>query len=452
MHLGNARTALFSWLLARRYGGSFLLRIEDTDRERHQHEAEEAFIEDLRWLGLSWDEGPDMEGLAGPYRQSERSHIYVALYGRLAEAGLTYPCFCSPETLAVQRKTQLAAGKPPRYAGTCAKLSDAQVAEKLDQGLAPTMRFRVPAGRQIHFNDIVHGPQRYSSDDIGDFIIRRADGTASFFFSNAVDDALMAVTHVIRGEDHLTNTPRQLLLLEALGYRPPQYGHVSLIVGGDGAPLSKRHGSASVEDLRARGVLPGAVVNMLARLGHYYESGHYMPLEALAQSFETRHLGTAPAHFDEHQLQHWQREAVLNADERILAIWLQGVLPSHLDDRARREFVHAVRGNVLYPADADAWARIVYTDDMPVAEEALAALRAADKGLFVAAVTAVAEAGADYAAFVARLKALTPAKGKALFQPLRAALTGRLDGPELASLFALLGADRIRRRLEKPPC
>lgn len=452
MHLGNARTALFSWLLARRYGGTFLLRIEDTDRDRHQPEAEVAFIEDLRWLGLSWDEGPDMQGLAGPYRQSERSHIYVALYGRLAEAGLTYPCFCSPEALAVQRKTQLAAGNPPRYAGTCAKLSEAQVEEKLNQGLTPTMRFRVPPGRQILFNDIVHGPQRYSSDDIGDFIIRRADGTASFFFSNAVDDALMAVTHVIRGEDHLANTPRQLLLLESLGYRPPEYGHVSLIVGSDGAPLSKRHGSASVEDLRARGVLPGAVVNMLARLGHYYESGHYMPLEALAQSFETRHLGTAPAHFDERQLEHWQREAVLNADEHILVNWLQGALPSHLDDRARRQFVHAVRGNVLYPADADTWARIVYTDDMPVTGEALAVLRAADKGLFVAAVTAASEAGGDYAAFVARLKTLTPAKGKALFQPLRAALTGRLDGPELASLFALLGADRIRRRLEKPPC
>jgi len=452
MHLGNARTALFSWLLARRYGGTFLLRIEDTDRERHQPEAEVAFIEDLRWLGLSWDEGPDMQGLAGPYRQSERSHIYVALYGRLAEAGLTYPCFCSPEALAVQRKTQLAAGNPPRYAGTCAKLSEAQVEEKLNQGLTPTMRFRVPPGRQILFNDIVHGPQRYSSDDIGDFIIRRADGTASFFFSNAVDDALMAVTHVIRGEDHLANTPRQLLLLESLGYRPPEYGHVSLIVGSDGAPLSKRHGSASVEDLRARGVLPGAVVNMLARLGHYYESGHYMPLEALAQSFETRHLGAAPAHFDERQLEHWQREAVLNADEHILVNWLQGALPSHLDDRARRQFVHAVRGNVLYPADADTWARIVYTDDMPVTGEAMAVLRAADKGLFVAAVTAASEAGGDYAAFVARLKTLTPAKGKELFQPLRAALTGRLDGPELASLFALLGADRIRRRLEKPPC
>jgi glutamyl-tRNA synthetase len=452
MHLGNARTALFSWLLARRLGGTFLLRIEDTDRERHQHEAEQAFIEDLRWLGLNWDEGPDTDGLAGPYRQSERSHIYVAIYGRLAEAGLTYPCFCSAETLAVQRKTQLAASKPPRYAGTCAILSDAQVSEKLAQGLTPTMRFRVPPRRQIYFDDIVHGTQRYNTDDIGDFIIRRADGTASFFFSNAVDDALMGVTHVIRGEDHLTNTPRQLLLLEALGYRPPAYGHVSLIVGSDGAPLSKRHGSASVEDLRARGVLPGAVVNMLARLGHYYESGHYMPLEALAQTFETRHLGTAPAHFDEHQLQHWQREAVLNADDTVLANWLRAVLPSHLDDTARAEFVHAVRGNVLYPADAETWAHVVYTDDMPVTEEALTALRAADKGYFVAAVTAAGEAGADYAAFITRLKALTPAKGKALFQPLRAALTGRLDGPELASLFALLGADRIRRRLEKPPC
>jgi glutamyl-tRNA synthetase len=267
-----------------------------------------------------------------------------------------------------------------------------------------------------------------------------------------VDDALMGVTHVIRGEDHLTNTPRQLLLLEALGYRPPAYGHVSLIIGSDGAPLSKRHGSASVEDLRARGVLPGAVVNMLARLGHYYESGHYMPLEALAQAFETGHLGTAPAHFDEHQLQHWQREAVLNAEEPALAQWLDGTLPSQLSDTERREFVHAVRGNVLYPEDSATWAAVIYAEPYTVTPEALAVLRATDKAFFVAAVTAAGEAGADYAAFVARLKTLTPAKGKALFQPLRAALTGRLDGPELASLFALLGADRIRRRLEKPPC
>jgi glutamyl-tRNA synthetase len=454
MHLGNVRTALFSWLLARRSGGRFLLRIEDTDHSRNTEDAYHGILEVLEWLGLTWDEGPGQDRGSGPYRQSDRGDIYIGMYGRLDGAGLTYHCFCSPETLAVQRKRLLAAGKPPRYPGTCAKLSDEQVAEKRAQGPAPTLRFRVPAGRMVAFDDLVHGPQQFNTDDIGDFIIRRADGSAAFFFCNAVDDALMGVTHVLRGEDHLANTPRQLLLLEALGFAAPAYGHVNLIVGSDGTPLSKRHGSASAGDLRARGILPGAVVNMLARLGHHYESGDYLTLEALAQDFDLKHLGTAPAHFDEHQLQHWQREAILHADTKTLSEWVKPTVRSVVPESELEDFSAVVKGNVLYPEESRTWAQTIYMDlaeTTPEAADLIRQLRS-QRDYVNAILDAVSEAKGDYSQFVQQMKARTPLRGKALFQPLRAALTGRLDGPELASLFKLMGAERIRRRLEKALC
>lgn len=452
LHLGNVRTALFSWLLARKQGGSFLLRIEDTDAARSSEAACAGILADLRWLGLAWDEGPQAGGPRGPYRQSERAAIYARMFALLEEKGLTYPCFCSPEALAVQRKTQLAAGKPPRYAGTCAALSGAQVQAKLDQGLKPTLRFRVPPGLAVQFHDLVRGRQRLHSDDIGDFVIRRADGSAAFFFCNAVDDALMGVTHVLRGEDHLTNTPRQLLLLEALGLPAPQYGHVSLILGADNAPLSKRHGSTSAGELRARGFLPGAVINCLARLGHFYESGAYLGLDELAQGFAVERLGAAPAHFDEAQLLHWQRQAVAHADAVALWHWFGAEVHSRVPAAGQEAFTHAVGANVVFPEDALPWAQILFSDACECRAEAQAAIAAADPRLFAVARQALDGAGSRYDRFIERLKGLTPLRGKALFQPLRAALTGRLDGPDLASLFPLLGEERIRRRLERNPC
>jgi len=223
LHLGNVRTALFNALLARRQKGRFLLRIEDTDRERSRPEYVAALLEDLRWLGLDWQEGPAVGGPHEPYAQSTREAIYSQYYRQLESTERVYPCFCTPAELALNppaelalnRKAQLAAGRPPRYPGTCARLSEVERQARLERGLQPTLRFRVPVGRTIEFSDLVRGPQRFASDDIGDFVIRRADGTPQFFFANAVDDALMEVTHVLRGEDHLANTPRQLLLLEA---------------------------------------------------------------------------------------------------------------------------------------------------------------------------------------------------------------------------------------------
>ncbi|MFI4922010.1 MAG: glutamate--tRNA ligase, partial [Gammaproteobacteria bacterium] len=251
LHVGNARTALFCALLAARDSGAFILRIEDTDAARSHGDFETALREDLNWLGLHWQEGPDMGGPKGPYRQSERGESYAEHMQKLADRGLVYPCFCSAKELEMARKVQLAAGQPPRYAGTCAKLITAEIEARLAKGLKPALRFRVPETGETVFQDLVRGRQVFAHRDIGDFIIRRADGSPAFFFSNALDDALMGVTHVLRGEDHLANTPRQLLLLQALGLPAPSYAHLSLIVGQGGAPLSKREGGGSLKELRA---------------------------------------------------------------------------------------------------------------------------------------------------------------------------------------------------------
>lgn len=256
IHLGNIRTALFSALYALNQGGTFLLRIEDTDAERSEERYSQQLQDDLRWLGLDWQEGPVHDKGLGPYFQSERQSLYDDYYERLIVGGFAYSCFCSEEELALTRKIQRSQGKPPRYPGTCRALSEDERAEKLAQGLKPTLRFAVPNEATVEFEDLVRGKQIYKTEDMGDFIIRRGNGTSPFMFCNAIDDALMQVTHAIRGEDHLTNTPRQILILQALGLPIPSYGHIALIVGPDGSPLSKRHGSKSAVELREEGYLP----------------------------------------------------------------------------------------------------------------------------------------------------------------------------------------------------
>jgi len=324
VHVGNARTALYSALLAARDGGVFILRIEDTDAARSQRALEEGMQADLHWLGIHWQEGPDVGGPKAPYRQSERTQFYDEHLRKLADKGLVYPCFCTAMELEVSRKTQLSAGKPPRYAGTCAQLSTAEIEVRIAKGLKPALRFRVPEQGETVFIDLVRGRQVFAHQDIGDFIVRRADGSPAFFFSNAVDDALMGVTHVLRGEDHLANTPRQLLIMEALGLKAPQYAHLSLIVGQGGAPLSKREGGGSLKDLRAEGVLPEAMLNYLARLGHTYADNAFLDFATLARGFDVGHLGHSPAHFDHTQLEHWQGEAVRHADGQRLWDWMTG--------------------------------------------------------------------------------------------------------------------------------
>src|SRR5882757_2237471 len=449
LHLGNARTALFNFLLARHQAGRFLLRIEDTDTERSREQHIEALIADLNWLGMNWDAGPDHEDSKGPYRQSQRGALYDRYFTELENRGAVYPCFCTPLELEASRRTQLASGRPPRYAGTCRNLSAEQRQQKSQEGLAPTTRFKVPLGRRIEFQDFVHGPQSFLSDDIGDFVVRRADGTAAFFFCNAVDDADMGVTHVLRGEDHLTNTPRQLMILEALGLRAPSYGHVSLIVGSDGSPLSKRHGATSVREYRERGYLPQAMTNHLFRLGHSTSEHGFLSLEQMATAFDSSHLGRSPARFDEQQLHVWQKEAVHRLSSEEALRWLGPIVPSGLDAAVLAAFIAAVLPNLVLPEDARAWVNVVF-GDLPVlaaAEQQL--VLEAGKSYFAAAAQAAAAHGNDLAAIANAVRAATGKKGAALYMPLRAALTGVAHGPELAPLLKAMPPGKARERLAR---
>ncbi|WP_290648038.1 glutamate--tRNA ligase [Aquisalimonas sp.] len=442
LHLGNLRTALFNALLARRDGGDFVLRIEDTDVQRLHPESVQRLGEDLRWLGLEWQEGPEVEGSHGPYVQSARQAIYADYYVQLEAADLAYPCFCTEQELERSRRAQRVAGKAPRYAGTCAHLSMAERQARLDRGLQPTLRFRVPRGRSIAFEDRVRGVQRFATDDIGDFIIRRASSAPAFFFSNAVDDALMDITHVLRGEDHLTNTPRQLLLLEALGLDAPSYGHISMIVGDDGAPLSKRNGSRSVGELREAGFLPEAVLNHLARLGHAFEDNTLLGLDRLANGFALERLGRAPARFDAGQLTHWQREALHALSHERMAEWVVWAAGDMLPAQQRDAFIATVRENVQFPEDVRRWCRVLFQGVPEPDAETLGWLTEAGPAFFQAA----AEAGGDWPAVTAAVNAATGVKGKRLFMPLRLALTGLPHGPELPAIHALLGATEAQRR------
>lgn len=448
IHLGNVRTALFNALLAHHLGGVFLLRIEDTDQSRSKTEYVDALAEDLRWLGLDWQEGIDIEGDAGPYYQSQRETIYQDYYQQLQDSGRAYPCFCTPEQLALSRKLQRAAGKAPRYAGTCRHLSGQEIKVKLAEGLKPTLRFCMPDNQMISFTDIVKGEQQFASDDIGDFIIRRADGGAAFMFCNAIDDSMMGVTHALRGEDHLTNTPRQVEILRCLGLREPQYGHISLIVGQDGAPLSKRNGSHSVRELRELGYFPQAVVNYLARLGHYYTSNDYMNVQQLADAFKTENLSQSPARYDEAQLNYWQKESVSRADAETLHQWLATHLDEHVPAEKMSDFINTVKANITFPEEAKQFANAWFAEKICFSEQAQQVMSHTHADYFACALNLIEQHGVDYAAIIAALKQQLGIKGKALFQPLRIALTGQLHGPELAPIMQLLGEQRVKQRLQ----
>jgi glutamyl-tRNA synthetase len=439
LHLGNARTALFSHLWARKTGGKFILRIEDTDAERSQARFRDQLMADMRWLGLDWDEGPDVGGPAGPYAQAERGEFYALMYERLSAEALAYPCYCTAQELELSRKLQRVAGKAPRYAGTCKSLTTVQRSERLSRGLRPSLRFAVPANRIIEFTDAVHGLQRFDSNDIGDFVIRREDGTPAFFFCNAVDDSAMGVTQVLRGDDHLTNTPRQIMLLEALRMRCPAYGHVGLLVGEDGAPLSKRHGSASAHEFRERGFLSSAVINHLFRLGHTGDTDDWLPPAEMPAHFRPQHLGRAPARFEESQLLHWQKESLERLTSAQIAEWLGAGDPP--------EFVDLVRHNVLLPADAIAWRAVVEGELPPLDAEERRVVADAGAGFFEAAGEAYEHSNGDLKALTKLLKERTGRKGPDLFMPLRVALTGKAHGPELAQLLKLMPPETVRRRL-----
>ena len=445
MHIGNARAALFNYLQARGHQGTFLLRIEDTDKQRSEQALAEFLMKDLEWLEIQWQEGPGVLGPHEPYYQSQRHEIYNAYYEKLVERDLVYPCFCSDDELMLQRKIQISRNQPPRYSGKCAHLTRQDIRAKIDAGETATLRFRVPLEGEVAFEDLVKGRQVFLNKNIGDFIIRRADGSASFIFCNAIDDALMGVTMALRGDDHLANTPRQLMIIRALGLTAPQYGHISLILGQDGAPLSKRNGSMSVGELREQGFLPMAILNYLSRLGHYYDQAFWLNLTELADFFDVTHLGTAPSRFDMTQLMYWQKEAVQRLLEEDFWSWVGEETKALIPEKMQSTFFEAIKGNVVFPSDAQQWVNIIFSS-LTFNDEALAEFSKAGKAYFDAALKAWPQA--NFKSFMKELGAQLQLKGKALFEPMRLALTGRTDGPELAQLDLLLTKDQVRERLQ----
>ncbi len=452
MHLGNLRTALFNDLLAKSLSkekaSQFLLRIEDTDLARSEISFTEKLMADLKWMGILWQEGPGEEGRHGPYFQSQRHDIYEEYYQALIKAGRAYWCFCSDVELTIVRKSQVAGGVAPRYAGTCRHLTADQIAQKRAKGIVPALRFKIPDNEAIVFEDFIQGPKNFATNDIGDFIIKKADNSASFMFCNAVDDALMAVTHVMRGEDHLTNTPRQLLILQALGLRQPLYGHMPLIIGFDGKPLSKRNGSQSVEELRNQGYFPLAIANYLARLGHHFEKESLLSLSELGENFSVKNIGRSPARFDKAQLNHWQKEIVLGLNHEAFWQWISPYVSQWVNLEKKDLFVETVKQNIILPDEAKEWAQQLLTEEFSLSEEAKNALMEAGQPFIDATFEMIEQEGENYPAVQKGLSEKTQRKGKPLFKPLRALITGKGDGPELAKIFTLMGKELLLKRVE----
>jgi glutamyl-tRNA synthetase len=463
LHVGNARTALFNWLVARGQGGTFILRIEDTDTERSTRASEMAILRDLRWLGLDWDEGPDVDGPHGPYRQSERLHLYQSYAAELMNASRAYYCFCSTAQLEAERQEALATGRPAHYAGTCRRLSKEQAAARVAAGERPAIRFRVPDGRDVTFTDVVRGEVRFHADVIGDPVIVRGDGTPAYNFAVVVDDALMEVTHVVRGEDHISNTPRQLLLYEALGFTPPLFAHLSMVLGPDHAPLSKRHGATSVSEFRSKGYLPEALVNYLALIG-WSPGGNdeLLPIAELARRFSLEDVGHSAGVFDEEKLAWANRHYLKLADPTRLAelsvpYFVANGVPM-TPYGAGVEFLAAampmasgsvdrldqVPGRLAFLFDYDPERAL--SDAQTVAEMQAAGTRAVVSALADELTAAPRLDREKFRDVANRVKARTSQKGKALFHPIRVVLTGRAEGPELD-----LAVPAIDRGADLPP-
>jgi glutamyl-tRNA synthetase/nondiscriminating glutamyl-tRNA synthetase len=459
LHVGNARTALFNWLYARRHGGVFVLRIEDTDRERSRPEHEQALLADLRWLGLGWDEGIDEGGDAGPYRQSERLPLYHQAANRLLAERRAYRCFCSPDLLERERAAEREAGRASLYSGRCRALPPEESEARAAGGTPFAVRFdvRATAGADeaVAFDDLVHGEVRFPVSQLGDFVLLRQDGGPAYNFAVVVDDGAMRITHVIRGDDHLSNTPRQVLLARALGSASPRFAHLPLLTAPGGTPLSKRDGAASVRALREAGYPPEGVLNHLALLGWSPPGGvEFLTLEELVPGFDLSRVSRSPAVFDRQKLDALSQRHLSRlgpdrlAPEAASELQRHGLLPEPLppgglewvaglvamvSDRMARLGELPALLEVVFRFDAgaalgdgDVAATLRDTGSRKVIEEMLSLL--GDEPL----------TAPRFQTLTAEVRRRTGAKGRDLFHPIRVGLTGRGSGPELVRLLPIL--------------
>lgn len=441
LHPGNVRVALFNWLFARAMGGEFVLRIEDTDRVRSTRAFEYSILEDLRWFGLEWDEGP--------YRQSERLAIYQDYAERLLREGKAYRCYCTPEELEERRKKALEKGVTPRYDGRCRDKGS------VDKPFA--IRFKSPQIGTTIVKDHIKGITSFENSEIDDLIILRTDGTPTYNLCVVVDDATMGINHVIRGEDHLSNTPRQILLFEALGLPIPRYAHIPLILGPDRTPLSKRHGVASVRELREEGFLPEAILNYLAHLG-WTPRKDYLSLREMVGEFSLDRLSKAPAIFDMERLKGFNRDYIKGLDLNRLLPLVMPYLEKGYDlagwtPEGLSMAVEAVKGDMVTLNDAPELLRPIFTEPLPDKEAEVVLKEGYARGvisLLSEEIEKVDRLTADtYSRVMRDLQERIGLKGGRLFMPIRAALTGATKGIELEKVFQLLGKERVLGRLRR---
>lgn len=463
LHVGNVRTFLYNWLHARHNGGKFVLRIEDTDASRFTEESYDAVLEDLKWLKLNWDEGPEVGGPTAPYRQSERAGLHRAAAGRLLESGAAYRCYCTAEELKVRREQAMALQRRPGYDGRCYSLTAEQRAQYQAQGTPSVVRVHVPDQGRIVFEDLVIGTVSTDFEQIDDFAIVRSDGAALYHLAVVVDDGLMGITHVIRGDDLLSNTPKQILLHEALGNAVPTFGHVPQVLGPDRKPLSKRHGSASIDDFRSAGYLPDALVNYLALLGWGTADDTIMGREELIRRFSIEDAHPSPAMFDLKKLDWLNGEYIrMTPDDeltRLVTPWYvkEGLVsqPPSADQRTKivaatplirtrmrrlEEAPSLVRGLFVRPeADAAAVLKVMSQDHVPDqigrSITALSAMEVWDKQNLEAALRAVAEE--------------MGLKPRTAFAPFYLAISGSAVSAPIFDLMALLGRQECLERLRR---
>lgn len=456
LHVGNVRTALYNWLFARQNHGVFILRVEDTDGVRSDRRYEQDLMDDLRWLSLSWDEGVDGAGDYGPYRQTDRLELYQDFARQLLDEEKAYHCFCSAEELEKERQEQLAAGLPPRYSGKCRELPPDQVKGRLQEGQPAGLRMKVPSGT-VGFEDIVFGPLQVDCQEIGDFVFLRSDQTAPYNFACVIDDASMKITHVIRGEGHISNTYRQLLIYQALGFDPPRFAHLSTILGADGAKLSKRHGATSMDEFRGQGYLPEALVNYLALLGWTpaQEGKEILTPEQLTSQFDLSRVNRSPAAFDWEKLNWVNRSHLKELDRsRIAELALpyfieRGWISPENSEPVQawlEEVIEALLKYVNKLEDLVKEADLIFTfePERDLAEPAVEeALSQAGAGVVIREFHDLIQKHErldleTYKKIVGEIKKTTGHKGQHLFHPIRVALTGRSSGFELDRLIPIL--------------
>ncbi|KYG34002.1 glutamate--tRNA ligase [Priestia endophytica] len=465
LHIGNARTALFNYLFARGHNGKFIIRIEDTDQKRNIEGGEESQLQYLKWLGIEWDESIDVGGEYGPYRQSERNDIYAKYTKQLMENEQAYYCYCTEEELEAEREAQIAEGKPPRYSNKCRHLTAEDRAALEAEGRKPSIRFKVPEGRVFKFDDMVKGEVAFESDGIGDFVIVKKDGIPTYNYAVAIDDHLMKMSHVLRGDDHISNTPKQLMIYDAFGWEAPKFGHMTLIVNESRRKLSKRDESIIqfIEQYKDLGYLPEALFNFITLLGWSPEGEEELfTKEQFIEIFDPSRLSKSPALFDMKKLKWMNNQYIkeLSTDEVVdLALphlVKAGKVKEEMSDQEKQwvyDVIALYKDQLSFGAEIIELTDLFFRTSIEYDEEAQEVLNEEQVPEVMKAFAQEINSLEDFepASIKSSIKAVQKAtghKGKKLFMPIRVATTGQTHGPELPQAIALLGKETVLARLE----